>query len=103
MKIWLDDIRPAPSDEWIVLRRGNALCGMLMAHDGKVEMVSFDHDLAHFEGDKELTGYVWLCQIEAAVADGLIRHPPKMEVHSANPAVRKKMEQAITNIERLVS
>lgn len=107
MKIWLDDKRDAPDDSWIILRTGNALAGMLMAHDGDVEEVSFDHDLGHFEYDPErgetieLTGYTWLCQIEHDVAQGLIKHPPKLSVHSANAGIYIKMMQTIESIERM--
>lgn len=106
MKIWLDDKRDAPDDDWIVLRRGNALAGMLLVHDGEVEEVSFDHDLAHFEMDEhgkeiELTGYTWLCQVEYMVAHGELKHIPKLSIHSANPSVYKKMQGAIDSIDRM--
>jgi hypothetical protein len=102
MKIWLDDVRDAPDDSWICLRTGRALAGMLLIHQEEIEEISFDHDLGDWDGDVELTGYVWLCQIEAMVENGTLTKIPKLSIHSANPAVYTKMAQAIQSIERMV-
>lgn len=103
MKIFLDDERAAPDDSWVVLRNGSALAGMLLVHGNEIEEVSFDHDLADFGGidGRELTGYTWLCQIEAMVANGELKYVPKLSVHSANPSIYKKMQQTIESIERM--
>jgi hypothetical protein len=107
VKIWLDDVRDPPDDSWTHLRTGRALAGMLLVHEGDVEIVSFDHDLADFQPDPmtnkmvEFTGYTWLKQIESMVASGALRKLPKLVVHSANPVGRKNMEAAIRSAYKL--
>src|ERR1700716_1590869 len=58
MKVWLDDVRPAPAG-WVNVRTPEAAIDLLRSDD--VEKVSLDHDLGLFtEGGKERTGYeVW--------------------------------------------
>jgi hypothetical protein len=43
MKLYLDDIRPAPSAEWLVAR--NIAQFKLLCLEKKITHISFDHDL----------------------------------------------------------
>lgn len=112
MKIFLDDDPVRDSwvdDTWVILRDPRALIGMLMVHDGEIEVLSLDHDLGWFEDrvihgevkNVEVTGYTVLTDIEANMAAGLIKNPPRFEIHSANPVGRKNMQAAIDSIERM--
>jgi hypothetical protein len=96
MKIWLDDLRPAPDHTWTAVTTPSAAIGLL--ESGEVEVISFDHDLG-FEGKTELTGYSVLLWIEEAVA---LRgfSPPEMLVHSANPPGHERLLRGIEAINR---
>ncbi|QWP75727.1 hypothetical protein J5226_19265 [Lysobacter sp. K5869] len=94
MRVYLDDERDTPPgwvrtywpDETIALLEG-----------GAVTELSLDHDLGD---DARGTGYDVLLWIERAVAErGFV--PPRMAVHSANPAARRRMAAAIEAIGRL--
>jgi len=94
MKVFLDDIRTAPQG-WKLVKWPQEAISLLMT--GSVTDLSLDHDLGN---DKKGTRYDVITWLEKAVSDyGII--PPKIKVHSANIAARKRMEQGITSIERL--
>lgn len=94
MKVFLDDERELPAG-WVGARWPEEVITLLKA--GGVTEVSLDHDLGD---DEHGTGYDVLLWIEEAVATRSFV-PPKMQVHSANPSARSKMESAIRAIERL--
>jgi len=94
LKIFLDDERELPAG-WVGARWPEEVIILLEA--GGVTDISLDHDLGD---DEHGTGYDVLLWIEEAVATrGFV--PPKLQVHSANPSARSKMEAAIRAIERL--
>lgn len=97
MKIYLDDEREAP-DGWVPVRNPAGVLDLLKEND--VEAISLDHDLGWFVDEREVTGYTILCGLE----EYFYHHPekplPKITVHSANPAVYKKMTQTIEGMEK---
>jgi hypothetical protein len=93
-RIFLDDCRPAPPG-WILVHWPADVIELL--EQGGVTDLSLDHDLGD---DLRGTGYDVLSWIEEAVATRAFQ-PPHIEVHSANPAARMRMPQAISAIERL--
>jgi hypothetical protein len=98
IKLYLDDVREAPEEGWIVVRDVESAIKFLKTN--KVKELSVDHDLGD---DTPYTGYDLLEWLEEEVAHGksTIRVPEKMKIHSANPAVRTKMKQAIESIQRM--
>jgi hypothetical protein len=97
MKVYLDDVRPAP-DGWVLVRTAHEAIAALEA--GGVTHISLDHDL----GDDGVngTGYTVACWIEETVAlRGFV--PPEITIHSANVVGRARMARAIESIERLVA
>ena len=108
--LWLDDIRPAPPG-WLRVKTANDAKLHLVA--GRVRRASLDHDLGACDAcmggktaeqwlvetnfkamphcDHFGTGYTLVCWMEET------GHWPqeKPTVHSANPAGRFKMQQAI--------
>ncbi len=83
MKIWLDDIRPAP-DGFIWAHDLFELAALLETHKDQIELMSFDHDL----GDGIPDGYMiikWLAE------HYLNRWPETIRVHSANPPGAKNI------------
>jgi hypothetical protein len=99
VKIWLDDKRPAPAG-WILCKDPED--ALLMLNLLEVEEMSLDHDLAYWNSEgREITGYDVLNTIEQWAASGKAYLVPKvLRVHSANPAVYKKMEDAIRSIRK---
>ncbi|GIV03634.1 MAG: hypothetical protein KatS3mg015_2464 [Fimbriimonadales bacterium] len=92
VKLWLDDTRPAPKG-FVHVRTAEEAIACLAT--GDVTLVSLDHDL-----EADMTGYDVLIWLERCVVEGAWYGPlPKMLVHSANPAGRRRMELAIKAIE----
>lgn len=91
-KLWVDDIRQPPSDEWTIARSFHEAIVKLELID--FQEVSLDHDIASFYGNREMTGHDivnWLVQRKM---DG--KHvPPIIKVHSANPVGVDNMEALI--------
>lgn len=82
MKVWLDDLRPAP-EGFIHVHNLDEFIRLLTDKDERIEVMSFDHDLGQDEsGREELSGYdiiKWLAE------NYLDRWPTVVRVHSANP------------------
>lgn len=81
MKIWVDDIRPAPeSFDWWVKTSKDFIEGMeiikYVVGDGSgIELVSLDHDLGGDDTTRPIV--LWFCENDF--------WPVKTVVHSANP------------------
>jgi len=101
MKIWLDDVRDPPDEDWIHVYTPEEATSAL--EGGRVVELSLDHDLGLAEPDgRERTGYDVLVFIERELALGTITFPiPTIRIHSANSVGRRRMEQAIASIQRL--
>lgn len=95
MKVYLDDERIAP-DGWIQVNWPDEAIRLLQT--GTVTHLSLDHDLGN---DQRGTGYDVLLWIEEAVALCKFTPPANIEVHSANPAAKKRMLEAIEAIWRM--
>jgi hypothetical protein len=92
----LDDERPEPAG-WVRCRTPAEAIRLLETVE--VAEISLDHDLGLITEDGEETGYDVLLWIENHAAAGYA--PPRvMNVHSANPVARRRMNQAIEAIER---
>lgn len=105
-RYYLDDKRTAP-EGWVPIRDPRIMMSIIrLSGPGEIEAISFDHDLACYFLNKELTGYWVLENIERLVASSdwycdVI--PEDLRVHSANAGIYKKMEQAIESIRRFKS
>jgi hypothetical protein len=93
VKLWLDDIRPAPPG-WFPVRNADDFKSVMRSHQWNA--VSFDHDLgvAHTLGlpSDEVTGYdlaVWMFD------QGLVP-ATRPTVHSANPAGADRLRALIS-------
>lgn len=97
MKVWLDDVRPAP-EGWVWCKTPAEVIELLKA--GGVELVSLDHDVNVFAAEREFTGMDVLLWVEEQVAtQGLV--PPEIRVHSANSPAHARMLKAVEAILRL--
>jgi hypothetical protein len=94
VKLWLDDVRPAP-EGWTWVKTVED-AKTVMRENKKVVAISLDHDL----GDNVPTGYNFVCWLEERVAEGTMQAPVTMSVHSANPAGCRNMVAGIASIQR---
>lgn len=98
--LFVDDIRDAPADNdavrWVVARTFHFAICLLEATP--FDIVSLDHDLGCFYGNKELTGrdiLNWLIMLKETGADTIWPLPTDIRVHSANPVGCDTMEADI--------
>lgn len=83
MKLWVDDLRPAPEGwQWAK----SSATAILALAECTVEMMSLDHDL----GGEDTTRPVVLWMCESGV------WPASITVHSANPVGRQWLEGMIS-------
>lgn len=94
MKIFLDDVRPAP-EGWVRVFTPEEAIAYLWR--GKVEEISLDHDLGL---DGLRNGEMVLRWIEEQVYRTVGFVVPKIHLHTMNPVGRERMLQTIRSIER---
>ena len=92
IRLYLDDVRPCP-EGWTLAKTAKSAISILEKHD--VKDVSLDHDLGD---DKNGTGNDVLVWIEAKTFLDENYIPPKMQVHSDNPAAVQKMKMGIDRV-----
>jgi hypothetical protein len=92
MRVYLDDLRPLPSDFDVLARSSAEALDLLRG--GRVRFLSLDHDLGG-----EDTGYLVARWIEQAAFEGTLP-PLGWAIHSANPVGRRNMEMALRRAER---
>lgn len=94
--LYVDDERELPEcydqREWTVSRTFHE--AILKLELMEFEIVSLDHDLASFYGNKEMTGMDIVNWLVMRKMDGFYV-PPTIIVHSANPVGVKNMEETI--------
>lgn len=93
IKLWLDDERQPPNDEWTWTKGYAEAMGHLRAAAGGDEIllaVSFDHDLGEGGGKAELTGHDVALKLVA-----LNVRPKVVMVHTQNPVGRDKIVATI--------
>lgn len=107
MKIYLDDVRPAPAG-WTLFKNPLEVIGRISlqpAH-GNIEVISLDFDLGLGEGRNEINGDYVTEWLEYEIHHfGLLRigHCPELLIHSANPVGRTRMRDDIASIKRLLA
>lgn len=93
--LYVDDLRDPPEGdgiEWIVTRNFHmAICWL---EGTPFKVVSLDHDIASFYGNKEMTGRDILNWLIARKLEGGYT-PAIVRVHSANPVGCATMEEDI--------
>lgn len=95
MKLWLDDVRPAPPG-WVWCKNANDCMILWAVFKNEVDEVSLDHDL----GENVKTGYDVAKWVEREVVEEGFENFPVIHIHSANPVGRKNIEAALTSAAR---
>lgn len=93
MKLWIDDLRPAP-DGWVWAKTSNEaleIIGKTLLKN--IELISFDHDLGGDDTAVPIVNYIE----ERVVQFG--DPAPLMLVHSQNPVGRDNLKRAIRAID----
>lgn len=90
MKIWLDDLRPAP-EGYVVTKSVNEAISVVTGAEEKnikIELLDIDHDLGDYavDGGDAIKLLDWLAERETF-------YPIK--IHTANPVGRANMERMI--------
>ena len=88
----IDDMRDFPGADHVARSAQDGL--RALREDGPWALLYLDHDLASFEGEKEITGYDILCWLEEHPQYA----PERIELVTSNPVGRGRMEMAIRNI-----
>jgi hypothetical protein len=97
--LWLDDIRPMPTEYNYHCKTANEAIAILkLAERGVCRLlsVSLDHDLG---ADCFGTGYDVACEIEKMASFGLLSRL-QWAVHSMNPVGRERIYQALESADR---
>ncbi len=100
IKLFLDDLRPAPPGFVLLRETELAMFFYLAKH---ADVISMDHDLGEnieFSDTKDIDGYKVLCMLEEEAIKGHIWSlgVPEIVVHSANPPGRQKMEACVQRL-----
>lgn len=91
MKLYIDDIRPAP-EGWVLARTVDEAIDLLRSQDWDV--VSFDHDMAFSHYAREFTNEKTGNDIAKLLVDLVqtgTRKAPKCHVHSMNPVGKQRI------------
>ena len=94
MKLWVDDIRPAPED-WCQAYSVNAAKEMILANWGNIEGISLDHDSSiyyRFGGDY-INILKWLEEQEHKANKKIVTFP--IHIHSMNSVGVQNMRNII--------
>jgi hypothetical protein len=95
-KVYLDDVRPIPAEDWILIKTVPELVALIKLIGDQIDVISLDHDL----GENTPTGYDFIKWLEKKVFDGEYSAIPELKIHSANPVGRKNLENGIRAIWR---
>lgn len=91
LKLWIDDIRPAPDDTWDTVTTSDAAIALLdlFSNDGMLwiprEVISFGHDLGGDDTTRPVV--IWMIENNFKFQE--------YRIHSANPVGREWLEGMI--------
>ena len=94
MKIWVDDIRPAP-EGWYQARSVNVAKEMIIANWENIEMLSIDYDSGDYNkfGGDYINILKWLEEEEHKTNKKIVTFP--IRIHSMNPVGAQNMRNII--------
>ena len=90
MKLWIDDVRPAPEGYWLAQSVGQAKLAIQIVENGHelIELIDIDHDAGDYvsDGGDYINLLNWLEETG--------RNYP-IRIHSMNPVGRENMRRII--------
>lgn len=95
MRIWVDDVRLPPDDDWMWVRTSDHAISILKTvsewHTNLIQVMSLDHDLGilPYSGKEDTTRPIvlWMCENNF--------WPNKVVCHSQNPVGRYWIESMV--------
>jgi len=97
MRLWVDDIRNAPEESWIVARTIGSAFNALV-YMGDFEVISLDYDISHQVNIGTGLDRPFPCEenfLPVAHYAGLDHCARKFILHTANPLGAKAMKEAL--------
>lgn len=82
MKLWVDDLRPAPDKTWGVALTSEDALWILKTHPDYITEISLDHDLGGDDTTRPIV--MWMAANDI--------WPEIVRVHTANPVGREWLE-----------
>ena len=94
MKLWVDDVRPAP-EGWLQVHSVNTAKEMIIANYPNIEGISLDHDSGIYNqfGGDYINVLKWLEEEEHEKNKKVVTFP--IHIHSMNPVGVKNMRNII--------
>lgn len=94
MKLWVDDIRPAP-EGWYQAHSVNVAKEMILANWGNIEILSIDYDSGDYNkfGGDYINILKWLEEAEHKTNKKIVTFP--IHIHSMNPVGVQNMRNII--------
>ena len=90
MRLFIDDIRDAPSSEWTVARSNTEAVRVLWLYKDAVAEISIDHDISHQVVVNGVSRpypcnetFIPACHFIGALYQGQGLHAPKVTIHTA--------------------
>jgi hypothetical protein len=90
MKLFIDDIRNAPDDTWVVARTNTEAIRIMYTNRDRITHISFDHDCGDSNESFQASAYYLALLIEL-----LQDYLPVITVHSANPIGVEKIKSIL--------
>ena len=116
MNVFLDDIRVplmshnnerglgeefSDSKKWLIVRSYSNFVNVIDNHLNEIDLVSFDHDLADYDGEKEWTGKDAVDYLIKKCLDNDVKFP-SWYVHSDNTSGKSNIIGVILNYLRVI-
>jgi hypothetical protein len=96
VRVFLDDVRPAP-EGWVRVSTPEEVIELLRS--ARVEALSLDFDLGFRGEEEQRTGELVLKWIEERVFLGEVAFElPQITIHSSNPVGRQRLQRALAAI-----
>jgi hypothetical protein len=105
MRIYIDDIRPAP-EGWTQARTVTDAIRVIDMFSDKITDISFDHDISYsvevagtqrpFPSPENFTAV-------ARFVEKIVRRDVKITIHTANPVGAKELEDILADFEPVVA
>ena len=96
MKLWIDDVRPAPPGNYIWFKEINAALRFIRENAADIEIIDFDHDAGDFRRGGREDYIVILQEMQRLTRFHKIDFSHiKFRLHSANPVGVQNMRYII--------
>lgn len=101
MKLWIDDIRPAPDNSYVVARDNTSAIRSIVYFGNEIEEISIDHDISHQVGMEQVSrpfpcGETFVATAYFIGSYYAVRTSrPTIVIHTANPVGAEKIMHAL--------